>query len=142
MATFDSERQSERIATVAKNLGAIVGLATLLFGIVKFTQTQNIEAAKPFLTKKLEWCEQASEVAAAIAIAAEPAKSARVERFWQLYWGVLGMVENDQVEPAMKNFGDSLLGKTAGKDLRYLSLEIAYACRKEMAKDWSPAWYR
>jgi len=132
----------------------IVAVTLTLIGILaggyQFSRTQAINASRPFLEKKLKWCEEAVETAAGIAIhgrdsvvtADGPGKTMRrVDRFWALYWGVMGMVENEDVIKAMVSFGDGLkTPDTSGENGR--ALAIAHACRREMARDWSPIWAR
>jgi len=135
----------------------IVGVALTLIGIVaglyQFSRTQAIGAAKPFLEKKLQWCEEAVDAAAGIAVygrdSSSPAEKTgsatrRVDKFWSLYWGAMGMVENENIEKAMVGFGNGLKGldgatpETDGPR----ALAIAHACRAEMGRDWSPVWAR
>lgn len=124
--------------SVIKAVGALVAVGGLLFGIVQFSANQAVEAAKPFLERKLAWCEEAVEVSARIAVA-DVAEPVDVTRFWQLYWGVMGMVEGGDVTQAMIDFGTSLKAEkaTGGGAIR-----IAHACRDELARDWSPIWRR
>ena len=133
-----------------KIAGVAVTLAGLLAGTYQFARNQAIEAARPFLERKLKWCEEAVEVAAGIAVhgrdstatTTAPAPSVRrVDRFWALYWGVMGMVENQDITDAMVAFGNGLKSGTADSDTGR-ALAIAHACRSEMARDWSPAWRR
>ncbi len=134
---------ADNIERRVKIIGVIVTVAGLLFGIVQFVRTQAVEAAKPYLEKKLEWCEEATETAASIATRARASVPLKVERFWELYWGVMGLVEDEKVTGAMIDFGEGLGGKgLEEKTLKDLSLAIAHACRHEMAKDWSPIWSR
>ena len=133
-----------------KIAGVAVTLVGLLAGTYQFTRNQAIEAARPFLERKLKWCEEAVEVAAGIAAhgrdstatTTTPAPSVRrVDRFWALYWGVMGMVENQDITDAMVAFGDGLKSGAADSDTSR-ALAIAHACRNEMARAWSPAWRR
>jgi hypothetical protein len=58
-----------------------------------------------------------------------------------MYWGVMGMVEKERVRGAMIVFGNALKPGTANQEtLSRLSLDIARACRDEMANDWSSIW--
>ena len=124
-----------------KIFSIVVAVAGLLFGILQFGSTQAVEAAKPYLEQKLKWCEEAIETAAVIATHASGSESEKEQRFWELYWGVMGLVENDEVVGAMVAFGNGLNGKLPeNRLLRDLSLDIAHACRSEMSKDWSPIW--
>ena len=134
----------------------IAGVALTLVGLLgsayQFTRNQAVEAARPFLERKLKWCEEAVEVAAGIAVhgrdsvlptaAPAPAQPVRpVERFWALYGGVMGMVESQDVTDAMVAFGNGLKSGEASADSSG-ALAIAHACRNEMARDWSPVWKR
>jgi hypothetical protein len=122
-------------------LGTVLGICTLLFSGLQFLRTQSVEAAKPYLERKLKWCEEAVEGAAAIATATSRDPDV-VVRFWQLYWGVMGMVENDDVTKAMIAFGRGLDASAKPSELQGLSLALAHACRAEMASSWSPLWRR
>ena len=133
-----------------KIAGVALTLAGLLAGTYQFTRNQAVEAARPFLERKLRWCEEAVEVAAGIAVygrdSTAPAVSPsppvrRVDRFWALYWGVMGMVESRDITDAMVAFGEGLKSGAADSD-RVRSLDIAHACRTEMASNWSPVWRR
>jgi hypothetical protein len=116
----------------------IVAVCGLIFGIVKFMQIQQIEASKPYLERKLEWCEEAVEMASSIANA-KGQSEAEEQRFWELYWGVMGLVENEEVTKAMVAFGDEL---KSNRKLKGKALAIAHACRLEMSRDWSSSWAR
>ena len=124
--------------TMLKTVTALVAVCGLIFGVVKFMHILQIEASKPYLEKKLEWCEEAVEMASSIANAGNRA-AAEEQRFWQLYWGVMGLVENQAVTDAMVDFGNEL---QKGGNLKQKALAIAHACRNELANDWSPSWAR
>jgi hypothetical protein len=122
-----------------KVMGALVAAFTLAFGVLQYLNTQQIEASKPFLQQKLKWCEEATETAAAIAVSVQPGKK---DQFWQMYWGVMGMVENENVTDAMIAFGKALKSDADQATLSQLALGIAHKCRDEMANDWSSIWRR
>ena len=135
-----------------KAVAAFAGLGGLLFGIVQLFQVLAIEAAKPYLEKKLAWCEEAVDRAARIATT-EPPLPEDVQRFRQLYWGVMGLIENKDIEDTMDAFDQGIrdgipavLGsKLNGSDivtLSKLSLDLAHACRAELAAEWSTSWTR
>ena len=103
------------------------------------TAVQKIAASKPFLDRQLMLFEEATQCAAFIATSHADAhdRADRVERFWQLYWGELALVEHGAVEASMKNFGDALMKSPVDtNELQRLSLGIAHACRDELAKSW------
>ena len=133
-----------------KIAGVALTLAGLLATAYQFARTQAVAAARPFLERKLKWCEEAVETSAGIAVygreAVVPANGAapagsRVDRFWALYWGPMGMVENQDVTDAMVAFGNGIKSGSASSDA-VRALAIAHACRREMAHDWSPLWSR
>lgn len=124
--------------TILKTVTALVAVCGLIFAVLKFMHIQQIEASRPYLEKKLEWCEEAVEIASSIANAKGHA-DAEEQRFWQLYWGVMGLVENQAVTDAMVDFGGQL---QTGGDLKHKALAIAHACRNELANDWSSSWAR
>jgi hypothetical protein len=57
-----------RLEHVLKIVGTIVTVGGLLFALAQFIVSQAIEAQKPYLEKKLAWCEEAANTAAAISI--------------------------------------------------------------------------
>jgi hypothetical protein len=124
--------------------------AGLLAGTYQFMRNQSVEAARPFLEQKLKWCEEAVEVAAGIAVYGREsmlppvqsrAATKRVDRFWAMYWGVMGMVEAEEIVDAMIEFGSGLKTPEDKSD-GMRALAIAHACRMDMARSWSPAWNR
>lgn len=131
-----------RIEHWLKVIGTVVAVSGLLLGAAQFIRNQSVEAAKPYLEKKLKWCEEAVETASLIATSKPGAAPDQVSRFWQLYWGVMGMVENETVTAAMIGFGDALKASESGDVLKGKSLGLSHACRLEMAESWSPIWRR
>ncbi len=136
--------------TAVKALVALVGLAGLVFSIAQFLSVQAVEARTPYLTKKLEWCEEAVKTTAKISTGNDLDETA-TNKFWQMYWGVMGLVENGPVKEAMIAFGDQLpeasrfiTGSKASADqsdtLADYSLAIAHACRRELSREWSQSW--
>ncbi len=125
-----------------KVVGSVIAAGSLLLGAAQFIRNQTVEAAKPYLQSKLKWCEEAVETASAIATADAAAAAAKTPRFWQLYWGVMGLVENERVTGAMIEFGNALSAKEPPDTLKGRSLALSHACRSEMADSWSPIWQR
>ena len=134
--------------TILKTLAGLVGLAGLVFGVVKYVQVQTVEAEKPYLERKLAWCEEAVETTSRIATAATPSP-ADIERFRQMYWGVMGLIEKKSITCAMISFGAGLDRQEPPEcngtpaptgSLKERSLALAHACRQELAAEWSPSW--
>lgn len=133
-----------------KGIIALVSLAEFVFGVVKFLEVKSVEAEKPYLERKLAWCEQAVETTSRIATSLEPSQK-DIDRFWQMYWGVMGLIEKESINFAMIAFGKGLEALTppqnGSKDpashqagLPAKSLALAHACRKELSAEWSSSW--
>lgn len=130
----------------------LLSLVAIVIGGSQFIQNQRILAATPFLQKKLEWCEKAVKTVSALAVNDQPNPEDEQE-FWQLYWGLMVLIENESIETAMVEFGEALEGsrqiESGAKNsatpligLRGASLGVARACRRELAEEWSPSWLR
>lgn len=125
---------------LAKAVGLLIAVGSLGFSLVQFAISNAIEAEKPYLEKKLAWCEEAVRAAAAISVHADPVPADMIEKFMALHWGVMGMVEGDKITSAMWEFRSLL--KNTGKGDEGKAIAIAKACREELSADWSPVWRR
>jgi hypothetical protein len=97
----------------------------------------QFEARKPFYSKLLDFCSEASAAAATIATSKDPRKKRdAVDDFWRLYWGPLGIVEPEGVSKAMVAFGRCLNGTCDGNRLEYLAIDIAHRCRDGISDSW------
>lgn len=121
-----------------RTVTALVAVAGVVVTAWQFVQVQKTEAAQPYLAKKLAWCEEVVEVSSFIATSPTPPED-KLHRFWQMYWGVLGLVEKKELSNAMVEFGKHLDDRDK---LGNLSLAIAHACRKELTSEWSAKWAR
>ncbi|MDO8476087.1 MAG: hypothetical protein Q7W02_07790 [Candidatus Rokubacteria bacterium] len=134
----------EKLEYGLKVVGSVAALGGLLLAGAQFVVNHSVEAAKPYLERKLKLCEEAVVTAAFIATADAGAAAAEAKtlQFWQLYWGVMGLVANQKVTHAMVAFGAKLRAKESSSSLQVGVLELASACRQEMAASWSPIWRR
>lgn len=143
-----------------KLLGLLGGLGSFVWGVYQWraksdrelTQdkaeadriaaTRKLEATRPFLERQLKLYPEASQVAAVLATSTDAAeRSVASKRFWQLYWGELALVENQEVEAAMVAFGKGLKGEAPLSELQDLSLQLAHACRRSLDRSWGiNAW--
>jgi hypothetical protein len=114
------------------------------FDAARYAETRRVEAMKPFLDKQLALFTEATQVASYIANAPSREGAAKhIERFWQLYWGELALVERGNVAKAMIAFGNGLNGGQPPRVLQGLALDLAHACRDELAVAWgTDAWKR
>ncbi|MDA7427140.1 hypothetical protein PGB28_01620 [Primorskyibacter aestuariivivens] len=138
--------------TKIKLLAGLVGLAGFLFSVVQYVQVQRVNASAPYLERKLAWCEEAIETASAIATR-RPAQVEDLARFEEMYWGVMGLIENAAITRAMDGFHTALANNapdaedvksdpSSRKTLQGHALAIAHACRRELSHDWSSSWAR
>lgn len=143
-----------------KLLGLIGAIASFVWGVYQWrakserelaqdkaeadriAATRKLEATRPFLERQLKLYPEASQVAAVLATSTDPSeRSAASRRFWQLYWGELALVENQDVEAAMVAFGDALTREASPPELQDLSLKLAHACRLSLDRSWGiHAW--
>jgi len=108
------------------------------------TETRRIEATRPYLERQLTLYTEATRSTATIATSSDPAEVGKAtQRFWQLYWGELALVERADVEQAMVAFGQALTANGRQEELRLPALNLAHACRDELAASWgTDAWKR
>jgi hypothetical protein len=108
------------------------------FDLLRLQLQQQHERQRPFLERQLQHYFEASEAASKVANLPDGADRAEAaQRFWQLYWGPLAVVEDSGVEGAMVGFGNAL--RSDGSDraaLQHRSLDLAHACRGSLEKQW------
>jgi len=107
-------------------------------------ETRRIEATQPFLQMQLALYTEATVIAAKIANSDNKEEvAAATRRFHELYWGELALVERNAVAAAMVAFRDALQANAPQTALQPLSLDLAHACRDELAASWgTDAWKR
>ncbi len=140
----DIEKTLKLVGVIVTLGGLALGVANYLATIRRDVETRNLEARKQYLTRQLELYTEATRAAAKLATSHQDSRefAGAKQRFWELYWGDLSMVENDKVETAMKQMGDCLNGDCWGcPDLKKCSLNLAHACRRSLADSWGvPDW--
>jgi homospermidine synthase len=108
--------------------------------LVQLAAQQAHERQKPFVEAQMKYYFEATETATQIARTTEgSAREKLIQRFWQLYWGPLAVVEDEEVEAAMVAYGQHL--KKNPRDaasLETLSLAVAHACRGSLKRLWVP----
>jgi hypothetical protein len=143
----------EKQQSILKLVGVLGACATFAWSAFIYfdarkreVEARKIEASKVYLDRQLKLFEEATSVAARLAIA-EP-KNRRPEdvaRFWQLYWGELGLVERGGVASAMAAYGGILDSSADGPSRSHLgaaALNIAHAARAELTESWKVAEWR
>ncbi len=108
----------------------------------RLAESRRLEATKPFLERQLKLYTEASQVAAKIVTSTNVKEVADAnKRFWELYWGELALVENQDVEAAMVALGKAIKDSAPQQQLQHLSLKLAHACRRSLDKSWGiNAW--
>ena len=108
-----------------------------IYAMVKDARTRRIEAQKPHLERQLKLYSEACQVVVCIATATDAQKVAvATNRFWELYWGELCMVENRGVEKAMVLFGQALGRNAIQAELKDLSYQLSHALRRSLETTW------
>jgi len=100
--------------------------------------TATLAAKQSFNSQHLALCSQAVGDAGTLATAKDKAnRSTAEDDFWRLYWGPLGIVEQDAVAAAMVAFGNCLKGQCGNNSQEVLALNLAHACRAEVSSDFN-----
>lgn len=107
-------------------------------------ETRRIEATRPYLDLQLTLYTEATRVTATIVTSSDVSEIEKAtKRFYELFWGELALVERAQVAAAMVAFRDALETNRPVNELQQLALDLAHACRDELAASWgTDAWKR
>jgi hypothetical protein len=97
-----------------------------------------------FLDKQAALFFEAVPIVSRLAIAATPDEIDEKDerRFWQLFWGELGMVEDVNVARSMDLFGRSLQAFRGKGDIvcaaqrKSISLTLSHCVRKSLGENW------
>jgi hypothetical protein len=133
-------------------LGVIVTVGSLVYGVAAYFDQRDAQIAqrgleieamqrdskRKFLDKQFDLYVEA--VATVARLTTSPAYAKRAEdlaRFWQLYWGELGIVEDPQVEGAMVALGRIIPDLDAQPALaRSASLNLSRCVKNSIAASW------
>ena len=122
----------------------LLSVATIAIGIWQYTSTQAQANREPFLKKQLDLVFEATDVVSTLANTTDPKLwEEKRARFWQLYYGALGVVEDPQVQQAMADAG-RLIPATEDPTpptlplmkLRPNSLKLSHAARELILESW------
>jgi hypothetical protein len=153
------DRQARTLDTSIKVIGVVLAVAGFWDGVRRYNAGRRDEAVaadqrirqasavalresrKPFLERQLTLYFEATKAAAQLStLPRGPEWSAARQRFWELYWGELGLVEGSNVQAAMVRFGTALQSFEEGKgpqaELTQHSLSLAHACRQSLQSEW------
>jgi hypothetical protein len=129
--------------TAVKAVGGLVALIGAAIAFSKYiderekaNQAALIEAQKPFTSKRQEVYFQLVTATSMIGNKEDrnhPLRREADSQFWQLYWGAVPMVEDEEVAKAIDAFSVALDDKPDdGVGLRNASMNLARACRKSL----------
>ncbi len=120
----ESSEWNQRVGRYLPLATAFVAVAGMSLGVWQFNVGRRDavmrEVARPFWENQLEIYVQAATAAAEVAVETDPTKSKEAQvKFWTLYWGPMGCVEDVtlasaskekgfEVEAAMVDFGKAL----------------------------------
>ena len=131
-------------ATITAALITVAGvITTVCLGLYQFTKQQESNRKQKYWDEQFTIYNEACETTAAIAVTStlEESKTDR-KKFWSLYWGKMSLIENQDVETAMYNYGVQLElcenGKAELSSLQSLSYKVAHSCRDSLKETWSP----
>lgn len=140
-----------------RELDLLLKAVTVLFAVIggsigmwKYFDSTRKEFRRPYWERQLSLYFDVTAVAATLAsIDSGKIDSANreglgaqaQEKFWQLYYGPLEIVTDEEVTDAIKEFKECLLKRQAGdltpRDLEIKSLELARACRASIGESWN-----
>lgn len=130
---------------IVASLGVIVGA---WWAVHSYNATAERELRKTFWDKQVQLYFEATQATSEIAtLAADDShRKEAITKFWQLYFGPLRVVEDDEnVGNAMASFGRCLtepgnaspMLECSQDDLLQRSLRLAIACRRSIAANWN-----
>ncbi len=138
----------EAANVIGKWLAGFAAIGTAAVGLAEYLGQRDLEieqkqlevealdrrSKQKFLDKQFELYTEAVIVVSRLATGGEyEGRVIDSNRFWQLYWGELGMVEDGQVAQAMKAAGDALNAKDS---LKVPSLNLSRCISKSIEVNW------
>jgi hypothetical protein len=145
--------------SVIKNISVLTAVATLVGGAIAFfvqrgdeiqqrvlqAQVNERESKRVFLDKQAELYFEVVPLVSRLANieSADLIKKEDESRFWHIFWGELGMVEDADVARAMDLFGASLnafQGRVSNDPCankrKAISLMLSHCVRKSLGDNW------
>ncbi len=121
----------------------VLSLLAVLVGIWQYADKQAQANREPFLRKQLELIFEASDTVSTLANTTDTEvwKKART-RFWVLYWGPLGIVEDNRIAKCMIEAGKIVPQPQADvpalpiTNLRTTSIRLSHVARDFVLGNW------
>ena len=143
----DMYKQSDLLLKGITVLFAVIGGS---IGLWKYFDTSRKEFRKPYWERQLALYFEVTAAAATLASIdsgkidssnREELSAQAQEKFWQLYYGPLEIVTDNDVTDAIIEFKECFLKRRGGhltpRDLEIKSLELARACRASLGESWN-----
>ena len=144
---------------IVKNVSVITAVATLVGSAIAFfiqrgddidqrvlqAKVNERESKRVFLDKQAELYFEAVPLVSKLANVKSPEQIEEKDerRFWHIFWGELGMVEDSDVARAMDLFGSSLQAfqdqtgnAVCARQRRAISLVLSHCVRKSLGDNW------
>jgi len=138
---FSLARVSQIIAVVAAAAGVLLSMAGFMRAALSDAETHRLAARQPFLNRQLALYVEAVQIGGKLATRA--AGSSEVgqarQRFLELYYGELSLVEDRAVEAAMVKIKRTCMepgAECSQQTLGELVLRLTEACRRSLATSW------
>ena len=124
-----------------KATATIIALLGAIIGIWKYSDTVEKEFRKPFWEQQVALYFDATSAASTLASSLDSTALFKAkEKFYELYYGPLAVVEDTEVEAAMVRFDRCLQALETGSctrtELKNLSLALAHSCRESIGRAW------
>jgi hypothetical protein len=148
-ATEELADSKQKLWDIRLKIVAVIGvIVAAWWAVLSYNTTAERELRKGFWDKQIGLYFDAAEAASTIAILPpdDPGRQTAVTRFWQLYFGPLRVVEDDEnVGNAMVAFGLCLtepgnskpMSKCDQAELEQEALRLAVSCRRSIAANWN-----
>ena len=122
----------------------LLSLVTVAVGIWQYADKQAQANREPFLREQLKLVFEASETVSKLANLTDPVKWADARtRFWVLYWGPLGLVEDPALARCMIKAGTIIPGPEVANTpalplapLKQTSIQLSHAARDLILSSW------
>ena len=94
---------------VIKIVSALVAIAGTVFGVYQYYHHKDQERVLALRNRQLELYFKATNIASKFSQTSTPQDAEEVRKqFWEIYYGELSVVEDENVKQAMMNFGGAL----------------------------------
>jgi hypothetical protein len=143
-STTETKTSGEKLRATLETAGKWIAIGLSVIGFVwtvyTFLFNNSVQARKPFFDYQLATYKQAIQTVQVLATSdnreSEEWKT-NLKKFYQLFWGEMGFVEDRPVANAMIDIRDCIQNPACSRaDLETYSLKLAHATRDSVAASW------